>query len=164
MFKYMAGVFSAMRILSLNIRGFRGIAEAELLFGRNTVLVGPSGAGKSSIVDALSLVFARNRLVRPLTEHDFFGSTPTAATRIQIVATLGFAESDPREKPKWFRTDRAVPKWWNTTTQRAEPSQQSSGDVLCAQIGFGARFDLEHLEVLGGHPKPASRGHVKTGQ
>ncbi len=52
-----------MKLLALSIRGFRGVQEADLHFGQHDVLVGPNGAGKSTIIDALSLVFGRTRLV-----------------------------------------------------------------------------------------------------
>lgn len=137
-----------MRLLSLAIRGFRGIARSDLFFGKNTVLIGPNGVGKSSLVDALSLVFGRIRLVRPLTEHDFYGSAPDAASRIRIVATLAdFRSNDPAHTPTWFRAGRAVPKWWNVESRRAMHERQYDTDVLCAQIAFAARFDLDSLEV-----------------
>ena len=56
-----------MKLLALSIRGFRGVQQADLGFGQHDVLVGPNGAGKSTIIDALSLVFGRTRLVRDLT-------------------------------------------------------------------------------------------------
>ena len=101
-----------MKLFALSIRGFRGIQQADLRFGQHDVLVGPNGAGKSTIVDALSLVFGRTRLVRELTEHDFYGSRPEATSRIRIVATLaGFDGDDPERNDAWFREGRAVPKW-----------------------------------------------------
>ena len=78
-----------MKLLALSIDGFRGIQHAIIRFGEHDVLVGPNGSGKSTIIDALSLVFGRTRLVRDLTEHDFYGSCPEATSRIRIVATLG---------------------------------------------------------------------------
>lgn len=63
-----------MKLLALPINGVRGIQHANIGFGDHDVLVGPNGAGKSTIIDALSLVFGRTRLVRDLTEHDFHGS------------------------------------------------------------------------------------------
>ena len=137
-----------MRLIALSIRGFRGVLEAELRFGRHDVLVGPNGAGKSTIIDALSLVFGRTRLVRELTEHDFYGSRPKATSRIRIVATLaGFDSDDPERNEAWFREGRAVPKWWDSSTGRIEPEPGGHADTLCAQVGFAARFDLEELAV-----------------
>ena len=137
-----------MKLLALSIRGFRGVRRADLRFGQHEVLVGPNGAGKSTIIDALSLVFGRTRLVRDLTEHDFHGSRPGAASRIRIVATLaGFDRDDPGRNDTWFREGRAVPKWWNSATGQPEPESGDDAETLCAQIAFAARFDLEELAV-----------------
>lgn len=137
-----------MRLLALSIHGFRGIQHAEIRFGEHDVLVGPNGAGKSTIIDALSLVFGRTRLVRELTEHDFYGSRPEATSRIRIVATLaGFDGNDPERNDAWFREGRAVPKWWSAVAGKAEPEAGPGAETLCAQIAFAARFDLEDLAV-----------------
>ena len=137
-----------MKLLALSIRGFRGVQRADVHFGQHDVLVGPNGAGKSTIIDALSLVFGRHRLVRDLTEHDFFGSRPEATSRIRIVATLaGFDGDDPERNDTWFREGRAVPKWWNSSTGQLEPEPGDQAETLCAQIAFAARFDLEELVV-----------------
>ena len=97
-----------MKLLALSIDGFRGIQHAIIRFGEHDVVVGPNGSGKSTIIDALSLVFGRTRLVRDLTEHDFYGSCPEATSRIRIVATLGgFAGNDPDQHDGWFREGRA---------------------------------------------------------
>ena len=136
-----------MKLLALSIDGFRGVSHADLRFSDHDVLVGPNGAGKSTIIDALSLVFGRTRLVRELTEHDFYGSCPGATSRIRIVATLtGFDGNDPDRHDAWFRDGRSVPKWWNSQSRTLEP-QPIDKAPLCAQIGFAARFDLEQLTV-----------------
>ena len=137
-----------MKLLALSIRGFRGVQQADLRFCQHDVLVGPNGAGKSTIIDALSLVFGRIRLVRDLTEHDFYGSCPEATSRIRIVATLaGFDGDDPERNDAWFREGRAVPKWWNSSTGQMEPEPGDHAETLCAQVAFAARFDLEELVV-----------------
>ena len=137
-----------MKLLALSIDGFRGIQHAIIRFGEHDVLVGPNGSGKSTIIDALSLVFGRTRLVRDLTEHDFYGSCPEATSRIRIVATLGgFANNDPDQHDGWFREGRAVPKWWNSETGEVEPEPGQQSKVLCAQMAFAARFELEELTV-----------------
>ena len=137
-----------MKLLAVSIRGFRGVHQADLRFGQHDVLVGPNGAGKSTIIDALSLVFGRTRLVRDLTEHDFYGTRPEATSRIRIVATLaGFDSDDPERNDMWFREGRAVPKWWNSSTGQIEPEPGDHADILCAQVAFAARFDLEELVV-----------------
>ena len=141
-----------MKLLALSIDGFRGIQHAIIRFGEHDVIVGPNGSGKSTIIDALSLVFGRTRLVQNLTEHDFYGSCPEATSRIRIVATLGgFAGNDPDQHDGWFREGRAVPKWWNSKTGEAEPEPGQQSEVLCAQVAFAARFELEELVVESIH-------------
>jgi len=137
-----------MRILVLEIYGFRGIREAKLVLPEQVALVGPPRSGKSTLVDALSLVLGRQRLVRDLTEHDFAGSTPAPRDRIRIVATLGgFSSNTPDHFPQWFREDRAVVKWWDARESSVKSRRSPQAAELCVQIGFAARFDLESLEV-----------------
>lgn len=137
-----------MRIARLKIEGFRGINSADISFGHHTVLVGPNNSGKTTIIEALALLFGRDRLVRHLTEHDFFGSTPNATTRILTIATVtGFPHHDPQHNSGWFGLDRGVEKWLdpNTKTLRAAPDAQHTD--LAVQIGFAARFDHDELEA-----------------
>src|SRR5690606_19841022 len=123
-----------VKVLALDIHGFRGIPTGRLVFPNQVGLVGPNGSGKSTIVDALSLVLGRHRLVRELTEHDFTGSRPRPEDRIRIVVTLGgFPSNDPDENQTWFRSGRAVEKWWDPTT-RTVLSTEQPGTTLCAQI------------------------------
>jgi putative ATP-dependent endonuclease of the OLD family len=137
-----------MRLLTLEINGFRGIKHARLVFSDHLVFVGPNGSGKNTIIDALSLVFGRQTLVREITEHDFLGSRPQPRDRIRIVATLGgFSSNDPAEHPQWFQKDRAIEKWWNPHTQSVDPARIVDKSELCVQIGYSARFDHEELLV-----------------
>jgi hypothetical protein len=136
-----------MHILSLEIHGFRGIKASRLILSDQVALVGPNGSGKSTIVDALSLAFGRQKLVRDLTEHDFTGSKPEPQDRFRIIATMGgFEHNDPEKHPHWFRQGRAIPKWWDPGTKKVEP-EPADGCELCAQIGYAARFDHEDLGV-----------------
>lgn len=136
-----------MRVFALDIQGFRGIHQAYFVLPEQVALVGPNGSGKSTIVDALSLVFGCQKLVHDLTEHDFIGSCPQPADRIRIVATVGgFLSNDPDNHTNWFRSGRSVEKWWDPTTNMVLSEQQSQ-TLLCAQIGYAARFDHEDLTV-----------------
>lgn len=136
-----------MKVLALDIHGFRGIPQGRIVFPDHGALVGPNGSGKSTIVDALSLVFGRQTLVPELTEHDFSGSSPEPADRIKLIATLGgFRSNNPDHNSNWFRSGRAVERFWDTTASRVIAENQP-GAILCAQIGYAARFDHEDLTV-----------------
>ncbi len=135
-----------MHVTKLSITGFRGLKTAEVRFREHCVLVGPNGCGKSSLIDALALVLGRPRIVRPLTEHDFYGSSPAPADRIQIIASVvGFEGDDPERASDWFRAGRAVPKWIDEGGK--VQASQGANRKLCAEIGFAARFDHEELTV-----------------
>src|SRR5271156_6892286 len=86
----------SMIVSRLEISGFRGIRDGLFDFQSFTALFGANNCGKTTITEALALVLGRDRLVRPLTEHDFHGSAPGPADRISIVATLtGFEPNTP---------------------------------------------------------------------
>jgi putative ATP-dependent endonuclease of the OLD family len=53
-----------MHIARLKISGFRGVRSADITLGRHAVLVGPNNSGKTTIIEALALLFGRDRLVR----------------------------------------------------------------------------------------------------
>ncbi|WP_220085045.1 ATP-dependent nuclease [Burkholderia multivorans] len=137
-----------LRVVDLRIKNFRGIREAHVRLGQHTVLVGANNCGKTTIIEALALLFGRDRMVRSLTEHDFFGSNPQPADRIQLIATIvGFDGDDPAEHVDWFRDDRGVPKWWNPVRCAASATRDDPNWPLACQIGFCARFDQPELEV-----------------
>lgn len=137
-----------MHIVRLKISGFRGVRSADIVLGRHAVLVGPNNSGKTTIIEALALLFGRDRLVRRLTEHDFHGSSPGETARILCIATVtGFSPNDPHHHASWFSPERGVEKWFdpNAKTLRAAPDVQHTD--LAVQIGFAARFDLDELEA-----------------
>ena len=137
-----------MHIVRLKISGFRGIHTANIVLDRHSVLVGANNSGKTTIIEALALLFGRDRLVRRLTEHDFHGSAPDETARILCIATVtDFAPNDPQHHPTWFSFERGVEKWFdpNAKTLRATPNALHT--ELAVQIGFAARFDLDELEA-----------------
>lgn len=137
-----------MRIKCLQIERFRGIEKATVEFDeRQTMLIGPNGAGKSTVLEALALLFGRDKLVRALTEHDFYGSNPGATDRIRLIATItGFGSNVAADHGQWFSERRGVPKWLDKGGKLiAEP--KTNDEPLCLQIGFCARFDRSELSV-----------------
>lgn len=120
---------------------------ADLRLGAHSVLVGPNNVGKTTVIEALALLLGRDRLVRELTEHDFFGSAPDHSSRAMIVATLtDFETDDPTAYREWFGVERGVPKWLDAAdglhAARTDPTWR-----LATQIGVVARFNLDTLEA-----------------
>lgn len=137
-----------MKVVLLEIENFRGIRSGRIQFRDHSVLIGPNNSGKTTVVEALALVLGRDRLVRSLTEHDFFGSNPEPASRLKITATLaGFEPEDFGEHVDWFRDGRAVPLWFDPETGAVWPEKTEGRLRLACQIVFAARFDRESLEV-----------------
>lgn len=138
-----------MKVSKLEIFSFRGIRQGEFRFHELTTLIGANNAGKTTITEALALVLGRDRLVRPLTEHDFHGSSPEAADRIKIIATLtGFIPNTSDQHADWFRWGRATIKWFDVDTGAVKAESTMATDQLACQVAFSARFDRETLETL----------------
>lgn len=137
-----------MHVVRLKIHGFRGVRSADIALGHHSVLVGPNNSGKTTIIEALALLFGRDRLVRRLTEHDFYGSAPDETARILCIATVvGFTPNDPHHHPSWFSLERGVEKWLDPNAKTLSAAPDAQHMELAVQIGFCARFDLEELEA-----------------
>ena len=137
-----------MRVSLLEIKGFRGIRTGKVQFRDHTVLIGPNNSGKTTIVEALALVLGRDRLIRNLTEHDFFGSAPEPTDRIKITATVtGFEPEDFTAHADWFGDQRGVPFWFDPQNGGVSPERTHDLQQLACQIVFAARFDADNLEV-----------------
>lgn len=137
-----------MQIASLKIENFRGVQSGMIRFAPHTVLVGANNCGKTTVIEALALLFGRDRMIRQLTEHDFHGSNPPPADRIRLIATvIGFHNEDPAQHPEWFRDDRGIAKWWNEATGTVHPARTDPAWRLACQIAFSARFHRPSLEV-----------------
>jgi putative ATP-dependent endonuclease of the OLD family len=138
-----------MFVARLKIEGFRGIRSGEVPLQPFTALIGPNNCGKTTIAECLALAFGRDRLIRSLTEHDFFASNPGPADRIRIIATLtGFEPNEPDNHMDWFRWGRGTVKWLDAETGEIRPTRDKPDDKLACQIAFAARFDRESLETF----------------
>jgi predicted ATPase len=137
-----------MRVTSIKIENFRGIRSGFVCFGKHSVLVGDNNTGKTTLIEALTLALGRDRLVRELTEHDFYGSCPQPVDRIKLIATIaGFHADDPEQNSHWFRDGRAVVKWVDEATGHVHALRENPAWKLCCQIAVQARFDQESLAV-----------------
>ena len=137
-----------MRVASLKIENFRGIQDGVVHFKKHPVLIGDNNAGKTTLIEALALLLGRDRLIRELTEHDFYGSNPQPADRIRLVATItDFPGDDPDQSGDWFRDGRAIPKWLDEATGVVHPLRSNAAWKLCCQIAAQAYFDRDSLTV-----------------
>lgn len=136
-----------LRLLRLEVKGYRGIRESSVWLGQHSVLLGENGVGKSSLVDALALLVGRGRLSSTLSDHDFHGGYPNAASRIQVRGLFGAFEPDSiSDQPLWFGPNGGIPQWLNEGTGTVQPQKDDLHDHLCLEIAYCARFVPETLE------------------
>lgn len=136
-----------MWIADLKIENFRGIKSGKIHFSNHSIIIGPNNSGKTTIIEALALLFGRDKMIRTLTEHDFYGSDPKPKDRINLLATIvGFPSQKPEDND-WFGEGRAVPKWYDSKTNQLLPTPNNDAKLLACQIAFSARFDKTTLEV-----------------
>jgi len=137
-----------MQIFDLKITNFRGIKTAHVRLSPHTILIGSNNVGKTTLIEALALLFGRDRLVRELTEHDFRGSSPEPTDRIKLVASvIGFGSENFEDHFEWFRDGRGVPKYLDQQSGALNATRDNENWKLCCQIGFQARFDADALIV-----------------
>ncbi len=55
-----------MRICQVELRNFRGIRQGTVALPNHALVLGANNAGESTITEALALLFARERTVRPI--------------------------------------------------------------------------------------------------
>ncbi|MEQ9145417.1 MAG: AAA family ATPase [Parvibaculaceae bacterium] len=138
-----------MIVSKLEISGFRGVDRGEIQLSKFCTLIGPNNCGKTTITEALALVLGRDRLIRPLTEHDFHGSQPAEGSRINIVATItDFEPNDSASHTDWFRMGRGTIKWLDSDDGTVKSQHTKPTDKLACQIAFSARFDHDALEAI----------------
>lgn len=138
-----------MRICQVQIENFRGIAKGKIVLPPHAALLGPNNTGKSSVVEALALLFARERMVRPISDWDFFGGAPTPEMRFYVVATItDFGSDDPLDAPDWFvGHDCAVPVWWDAENEQVSyATDRKEGSTLAAQVAVAGRYDDDDCE------------------
>ena len=138
-----------MRICQIEFRNFRGIREGLVVLPKHAVLLGANNAGKSTIVEALALLFGRERMVRPISDWDFYGGAPKPDSRFFIIATIAdFPDNDPVAIPDWFiGVNAARPVWWhNESSTLFTDTDPPTGTLLAAQLALAGRYDDETCE------------------
>jgi len=138
-----------MRISQIEIRNFRGIRHGRITLPAHAVLLGANNSGKTTIVESLALLFGRERMVRPVSDWDFYGGAPKPDSRFHIIATVtGFPSDDAQMLPGWFVGEHAArPVWWHDNTEAVSfESDPPDGARLAAQVALTGRYDDETCE------------------
>jgi hypothetical protein len=115
----------------------------------HAVLLGANNCGKTTIVESLALLFGRERMVRPISDWDFYGGAPKPETRFHIIATISdFQTEDPMMLPGWFVGEHAArPVWWHDDTETVScEADAPDGTRLAAQVALTGRYDDETCE------------------
>ncbi len=138
-----------MRVCKVELQNFRGIQRGSVVLPQHAVLLGANNVGKSTIVEALALLFARERMVRPISDWDFFGGSPKPESRFYIIATVtDFSSNDPTALPDWFIGESAGrPSWWNDETSTLSAEADPPPDTqLATQLALAGRYEEETCE------------------
>lgn len=138
-----------MRVCRLELRHFRGVNHGVVVLPKDAVLLGANNSGKTTIVESLALLFGRERMVRPVSDWDFYGGAPKPDTRFHIIATIAdFPADDPRMLPGWFVGENAArPVWWHDDTETVScEADAPEGTRLAAQVALTGRYDDETCE------------------
>lgn len=107
-----------MKLARLQIRNFRGIKHATLLFSGHVVLVGDNNVGKSTVFEAIDFALGPERLSRhpKIDEHDFYlgdyltpAEQPRKEVRVEAVVT------DLTEEQQNRFGDEI--EWWNVAAK-----------------------------------------------
>lgn len=161
-----------MRVRSLRLANFRGVAQGKVLFPGHTVTIGSNGAGKSTICEALNLLLGPHRLARssPIDEHDFFERRYLSDDGEPIPIKLEVILTDLTVAVLTrFRTHL---EYWNTATgklldEAATPEDIDDDDVVPAlRIRFKGVYDMEEDEFKAttyfASPPPDDEEHRAT--
>ena len=141
-----------MRIRSLELANFRGVAEGKVTFPGHSVIIGGNSVGKTTMCEALDLLLGPDRLSRRSTidEHDFFERRYLDEDGVPIPIRLEVVLTDLTDAVLTrFRTHR---EYWNTATnelldETATPEVVDGDDVVPAlRIRFEGVYDVEEDE------------------
>lgn len=153
-----------MKIDSVSIRNFRGIASALIKLPDHAVLIGDNNTGKSSVLEAIDLALGPDRLSRrpPVDEHDFFrgaylapepvegleGVTPPPAPEIEIVVTITNLSEE-----QLARFGGSV-EWLNRTTgefyDQSNPAGIDAAEIAAAlRVTFIGKYDADEDDFSG---------------
>jgi len=138
-----------MRIAQVTFFDFRGLRTGQVTLPPHAVLLGGNNVGKTAVVEAIALVFGRERITTQISDWDFFGGLPRPDSRFTIVCTVtDFRTNDPHDHPNWFVGESSAhPVWWHEDDGALTfETDCPAGASLAAQVALCGRYDEEDCE------------------
>jgi putative ATP-dependent endonuclease of OLD family len=146
-----------MRLSSVQIENFRGIAKLDLTLSDTTVLIGENNTGKTAVLDALRFALREVRVRRgcAFDTYDFHLATPASdpATAPAISIRCTFCEG-------------AVGEWGDQVLARLNRAKIAQIDAKgCASVilKVGARFDALSQDFVQDWEFQNAAGQALTG-
>jgi putative ATP-dependent endonuclease of the OLD family len=145
-----------MKVRRLEIENFRSVAEGQIIFSDNTLLVGGNNVGKSTVCEALDLALGPERLYRRpvVDEHDFYGGRyvddKEKSVHIRIRALLvDLSEEATTRFGEHLRLwDEAKQEFIDEEPGGADKAD-GPGITWTLPILFEARYDREEDDFIG---------------
>lgn len=145
-----------MRIQTLDIENFRGIANGRVIFQKHSLLVGSNNIGKSTVCDALELVLGPERLYhRPvIDEHDFYRGRyqKDDGSFLKIVIRVVLTDLDLNQQLRFYqhlrRWDKGQLKFVGEEADSISDADGPNVDWALPVVFIG-RYDPEEDDFVG---------------
>ena len=145
-----------MRIQTLDIENFRGIANGRVIFQKHSLLVGSNNIGKSTVCDALELVLGPERLYhRPvIDEHDFYcgSSQKDDGSSFEIVIRIVLTDLNHKQQLRFYqhlrRWDKGQLKFVDEEADGISHADDPNVDWALPVVFIG-RYDPEEDDFVG---------------
>lgn len=140
-----------MKVAKLDIKNFRGIYSANLLFPDHAVLLGDNNIGKSTIFEALDLVLGPDRLNRRpiIDEHDFYNGMYRSDDQLVEISIEAVVVDLNEEQQRHFSD---TIEWWNKDRKElvSELNSVDRDSTLAAlRVCFKGYYDIEEDDFTG---------------
>lgn len=145
-----------MRIQTLDIENFRGIANGRVIFQKHSLLVGSNNIGKSTVCDAIELVLGPERLYhRPvIDEHDFYcgSSQRDDGSSLEIVIRIVLTDLNHKQQLRFYqhlrRWDKGQLKFVGEEADGISHADDPNVDWALPVVFIG-RYDPEEDDFVG---------------
>ena len=145
-----------MRIQTLDIENFRGIANGHVVFQKHSLLVGGNNIGKSTVCEALELVLGPERLYRRpvIDEYDFYRGKyqKDDGSSLEIVIRVVLTDLNRKQQRRFGQHLRRWDKDQLTFTDEEAGGISHADDPnvdWALPVVFIGRYDLEEDDFVG---------------